>query len=75
MIAWLRGRLAEKHPSEVLLDVGGVGYEVLIPLSTYDRLPAPGDECQLLVHHVVREDDELLFGFASRTRRSCSSCC
>ncbi|NLF87120.1 MAG: Holliday junction branch migration protein RuvA, partial [Lentisphaerae bacterium] len=41
MIAMLRGLLADKQPSRLVLDVGGVGYEVLIPLSTYDRLPAP----------------------------------
>ena len=65
MIAMLRGLLADKQPSRLVLDVGGVGYEVLIPLSTYDRLPAPGGECRLLVSHIVREDDELLFGFAT----------
>lgn len=65
MIAMLRGSLFSKQPSEVILEVGGVGYEILIPLSTYDRLPAAGSECQLLVSHVVREDDELLFGFAT----------
>jgi len=65
MIAMLRGLLVAKQPSEVLLDVGGIGYEVLIPLSTYDRLPAPGGECRLWVSHIVREDDELLFGFAT----------
>ena len=65
MIAMLRGILFDKQPSSVILDVGGVGYEVLIPLSTYARLPAPGGECRLLISHVVREDDEQLFGFAT----------
>lgn len=65
MIAMLRGLLADKQPSRVVLDVGGIGYEVLIPLSTYDRLQATGSECRLLVSHIVREDDELLFGFAT----------
>jgi Holliday junction DNA helicase RuvA len=65
MIAMLRGLLFSKQPSEVILEVGGVGYEILIPLSTYDCLPATGSECQLMVCHVVREDDELLFGFAT----------
>jgi Holliday junction DNA helicase RuvA len=57
MIAMLRGILFDKQPSSVILDVGGVGYEVFIPLSTYDRLPATGSECRLLISHVVREDD------------------
>lgn len=65
MIAMLRGILFDKQPSSVILDVGGVGYEVFIPLSTYDRLPATGSECRLLISHVVREDDEQLFGFAA----------
>jgi Holliday junction DNA helicase RuvA len=69
MIAMLRGLLVEKSPAEILLDVGGVGYEVLIPLSTYDRLPAPGSECRLLINHIVREDDELLFGFATKAEK------
>lgn len=65
MIVTLRGILASKQPSAVILETGGIGYEVLIPLSTYDRLPAAGEECRLLIAHVVREDDELLFGFAT----------
>jgi holliday junction DNA helicase RuvA len=65
MIAMLHGLLFDKQPSKVVLEVSGVGYEVFIPLSTYDRLPAPGGACRLLVSHVVREDDELLFGFAT----------
>ena len=69
MIAMLRGQLADKQPSCVVLGVGGVGYEHLIPLSTFDRLPAPGGECRLLIRHIVREDDELLFGFATEDER------
>ncbi|MDD5705202.1 MAG: Holliday junction branch migration protein RuvA [Kiritimatiellae bacterium] len=65
MIATLHGTLYSKQPSAVIIEAGGVGYEVLIPLSTYDRLPATGGECRLLVSHIVREDDELLFGFAT----------
>ena len=48
MITFLRGELVEKHPTRAVLDVGGVGYEVMIPLSSYDRLPLTGDTCQIL---------------------------
>jgi Holliday junction DNA helicase RuvA len=65
MIATLHGTLVEKQPTAVILEVGGIGYEVAIPLSTYDRLPASGSPCRLLVYHLVRDDDERLFGFAT----------
>lgn len=65
MIAFLNGTLVEKTPSLVVLDVGGVGYEVFISLSTYDRLPASGSECRLLTHQQVRDDAHLLYGFAT----------
>jgi holliday junction DNA helicase RuvA len=64
MIAFLDGILVDKTPSLVTLDVHGVGYEVLVSLSTYDRLPHTGERCRLLVHHHVREDAQILFGFA-----------
>lgn len=64
MIAFLNGILVDKTPSVVTLNVHGVGYEVLISLSTYDRLPHTGETCRLLVHHHVREDAQILFGFA-----------
>ena len=70
MIAFLTGKLAEKTPSVVLLDVNGVGYEVFISLTTYDRLPATGSECRLFIHHHIREDAQLLFGFAQKEERS-----
>jgi len=63
MIAFLNGTLAEKSPSVALLDVQGVGYEVFISLSTYDRLPATGSSCKLLTYHHIREDINILFGF------------
>jgi len=69
MIAYIRGTLAEKDPTRVVVEAAGVGYEMLIPLSTYDRLPHVDDEVKLLACHVVREDDELLFGFASAAER------
>ena len=69
MIAHIRGTLTEKDPARVVLEAAGVGYEVFIPLSTYDRLPHTGEETKLLTVHVVREDDEILFGFATSAER------
>ena len=65
MIAYIRGALIEKEPTTALVEAGGLGYEILIPISTYEKLPRKGEEVKLLVHHCVREDDEILFGFAS----------
>ena len=65
MIAHLRGRISEKHPNRVIVDVGGVGYEVFIPLSTFYGLGAPGGDIVLRVHTHVREDALQLFGFAT----------
>ena len=65
MIAYIRGTLTEKEPTRAVLEAAGVGYEILIPVSTYERLPRTGEEAKLLVSHCVREDDELLFGFAT----------
>ena len=70
MIAYLNGILAEKSPANVIVECGGVGYEALIPLSTFDRLPATGAPVKLYTFHVVREDDETLFGFASPEERT-----
>jgi len=69
MIAYIRGTLALKTPTRVIVEAAGVGYEALIPLSTYDRLPREGEEVKLLTFHCVREDDESLFGFASDGER------
>jgi len=63
MIASLTGRLASKHPGGVVIDVQGVGYDVLIPLSTYYRLPDPEQPVSLTIHTHVREDAIQLFGF------------
>ena len=65
MVAYVRGVLTEKDPTRVVVEAAGVGYEVLIPLSTFDRLPKAGGEVKLLTFHCVREDDEILFGFAT----------
>lgn len=65
MIGQLRGRLAEKRPNQVLIDVGGVGYLVQVPLSTYAALAELHTEVTLLIHTHVREDALALFGFVS----------
>jgi Holliday junction DNA helicase RuvA len=65
MIAWLEGNLREKAPTRIVLDVQGVGYELLVPLSTFETLPDIGKTVSLLVHTAVREDAIQLFGFAS----------
>lgn len=70
MIAFVDGVLAEKQPTRVVVDVGGVGYELQIPLSSYDRLPAAGARCRLLTHHHVREDAHILFGFGTEAERA-----
>ena len=63
MIAFLRGVLLEKHPNQAIVDVGGVGYDLTIPVSTFSALPDKGAEVRLRVHTHVREDAIALFGF------------
>src|SRR5580658_3567657 len=63
MIAFLRGKLLEKHPNQVILEAGGVGYDVVIPISTFSTLPEAGVEIALRIHTHVREDALALFGF------------
>lgn len=65
MIAALEGRLAEKHPSRIVVDVQGVGYEVHVPLSTFYELGEPGSDVSLRIHTHVREETLALFGFSS----------
>lgn len=69
MITFLRGKLIERLPTQAVLDVQGVGYAVLIPLSSYDKLPAAGAEVTLLTHYAVREDAHTLYGFATKPER------
>jgi Holliday junction DNA helicase RuvA len=69
VITHLRGRLVEALPTFVVLEVQGVGYEVLVPLSTFDRLPKPGDDILLLTHLAVREDAHTLYGFLTSAER------
>ena len=68
MIGFLRGRLTAKQPPQLVIDVGGVGYEVEAPMSTFYDLPPTGSEITLFTHLVVREDAHILFGFAHRAR-------
>ncbi len=68
-IAHLRGTLADKQPHEIILEVGGVGYRLFIPLSTYEKLPDPGETTQLFTITNVREDAFHLYGFASREEK------
>lgn len=69
MITFVEGVLREVLPTQVVVEVHGVGYEVFIPLSSYDRLPQPGQSVRLLTHLQVREDAHLLFGFATTEER------
>ena len=69
MITFLHGKLVEALPTQVTVDVNGVGYELLIPLSSYDRLPLAGQEVKLLTHLAVREDAHVLYGFMTTAER------
>src|SRR6266566_3885888 len=69
MITFLQGKLMETLPTQVVVNVNGVGYEALIPLSSYDKLPQPGQDVKLLTHLVVREDAHVLYGFMSVSER------
>lgn len=70
MIAYVNGILAEKSPSRVILEAGGIGYEVFVSINTFDRLPATGTECKLLTYHHIREDTQILFGFIDNKEKS-----
>ena len=69
MIGRLSGLLAGKAPPQVLVDVGGVGYELDVPMSTFFNLPGIGERVTLLTHFVVREDAQVLFGFLTAPER------
>jgi len=69
MITFLQGKLVEVLPTQIVVGVNGMGYEVLIPLSSYDKLPQPGQEVRVLTHLVVREDAHILYGFMSSAER------
>ncbi|NKB25392.1 MAG: Holliday junction branch migration protein RuvA [Kiritimatiellae bacterium] len=70
MITFLEGILVDKKPTQIIINVNGVGYQVLIPLSSYDQLPAPNGSLRILTYHHVREDAQMLFGFSSEDQRS-----
>jgi Holliday junction DNA helicase RuvA len=69
MISFLHGKLVDALPTQVTVDVNGVGYDVLIPLSSFDKLPQPGGEVKLLTHLAVREDAHVLYGFMTAPER------
>lgn len=69
MITFLDGKLVNALPTQAIVDVGGVGYEVFIPLSSYDKLPAVGHAIRILTHLVVREDAHVLYGFMTAAER------
>ena len=69
MISFLHGKLVDAVPTQVTVEVNGVGYEVLIPLSSFDKLPQPGQDVKLLTQFIVREDAQVLYGFASAAER------
>ena len=69
MIGRIHGRLLEKHPPQIVVDVNGVGYEVDVPMSTFYNLPATGAEVSLYTHLAVREDAHQLYGFATEAER------
>ena len=69
MIGKLTGTLSDKNPPQVVVDCGGVGYEVHVPMSTFYNLPAAGERVSLLTHFVVREDAQILYGFGSPGER------
>jgi holliday junction DNA helicase RuvA len=69
MFEYIRGTLAQKSPAEAVVEAAGVGYSLIIPLSTFEKLPLPGETVRLLCHHYVREDTEKLYGFLSGRER------
>lgn len=69
MITFLQGKLIESLPTQIVVEVGGVGYEVLIPLSSFDKLPAPGRDLKVLTHLAIREDAHILYGFMTTAER------
>ena len=69
MITFLHGKLVESLPTQVVVDVNGVGYEALIPLSSFNKLPPPGQEVKLLTQLIIREDAHTLYGFMTSAER------
>lgn len=69
MISYISGKLVEKQPTRAVIDVGGVGYDILIPVSSYDRLPATGENCHVFTYFYVREDQHVLYGFSTEAEK------
>lgn len=69
MITFLEGKLDHKQPARIVMEVGGVGYEVFIPLCSYDRLPPEGDTCRVLTYHHITDAGQKLFGFFAEEER------
>src|SRR2546423_13998249 len=69
MITFLRGKLVSSVPTQVIIEVNGIGYELLIPLSSFDKLPAAGQELMILTHLAIREDAHVLYGFMTTAER------
>lgn len=69
MITFLEGKLDTKQLARIVMNVSGVGYEVSIPLSSYDRLPLEGETCRILIYHHITEADQRLFGFCTEEER------
>jgi Holliday junction DNA helicase RuvA len=69
VITFLQGKLADVLPTQIAVDVNGVGYELLIPLSSYDKLPAVGESVRILTHLAIREDAHVLYGFMTAGER------
>ena len=69
MITFLEGKLDLKQPARIVMDVSGVGYEVFIPLCSYDRLPPEGDPCRILIYHHITDSSQKLFGFFTDEER------
>ncbi len=70
MITFLDGKLEEKQPTRVVMNIAGVGYEVLVPLSSFDRLPPEGDSCRVLIYHHITDASQALFGFCTNEERT-----
>ena len=69
MITFLEGKLDHRQPARIVMDVRGVGYEVFIPLCSYDRLPPEGETCRILTYHHITDADQKLFGFFAEEER------
>jgi Holliday junction DNA helicase RuvA len=74
MITFLEGKLDAKQLARIEMNVGGVGYEVFIPLSSFDRLPLEGESCRILTYHHITEADQKLFGFCTEDEREMFTC-